>query len=226
MNSRPGNMADPVDLNAVLKARREPSAKSWESNGRSRGTSRENDERLGAPRYGGVTPPAASHRFPVKWLRWAIAGAVMLVFALQAFFLYGRSHGLTVSEYRSSLWQNVNSELADPSSKTRKLFFKRIEDAHWTVTVTSGIVTKCEIETLDGSDRIGWNGSNIASVTMEIKFGWKGIIEPGYTTIEIVRGGKNLKEVVSSRIVDSSAVWNSEDTDCWLQALEVALNLL
>ena len=158
-----------------------------------------------------ATPQATCLRFPRKWRWWAIAGGVALVVVLGVCLLL-RSLSLTVPEYRANLIQKVNSELENPSSKLRM----RIESAHLTVTVTSGIVKKCDIETLDGSDRVGRHNSNIANVTLEIEFGWSGIFENGHTTLRIVQSGQD--KVVTSEIIETTAMWNSEDSECWKNA--------
>jgi hypothetical protein len=67
-----------------------------------------------------------------------------------------------------------------------------IEKAHVTVRAKSAKVTACTIRTVDGSDRVGRNGSNVSDVDWVITVVWDGRIQKvGYTELELVYDNQN-----------------------------------
>lgn len=117
----------------------------------------------------------------------------------------------TVEAYREDVMEEVNKELAEPSSKLRKY----IEDAHLTVTVKSVEIIRCDVTTLDGSDSVGKDESNIDKVSMLLRFKWDGIFQRnGVTDFRYVYDGQN-KRPVEQRIEYTTAFFNTEDAEFW-----------
>ncbi len=116
----------------------------------------------------------------------------------------------TVSDYRSEVMRDINAELSKPDSKLKK----RIEDAHLTVTVKSTRVVRCDVTTVDGTDRAGKDDSNIARVSLLIRFNWEGIIDRGYTDLLIVYDVRNDR-LEKSEIDHTTALVNVEDPTFW-----------
>ena len=116
----------------------------------------------------------------------------------------------TVSDYRAEAIQEVNAELAKPGSKLKK----RIEDAHLTVKVKSTRIVRCDVTTVDGSNRAGKDDSNIDKVSMLIRFNWEGIIDTGYTDLRLEYDVKNDR-LLKSEIDHTTALVNAEDPSFW-----------
>ena len=136
----------------------------------------------------------------------ACIGIVAIVGAPQAV----SSNERTVSDYRAETIREVESELATPDSKLRK----RIEAAHLTVTVKSTRIVRCDVTTVDGSDRAGKDDSNIDKVSMLIRFNWEGFIDSGYTDLRLEYDVKNDR-VLKSEIDHTTALVNAEDPSFW-----------
>lgn len=117
----------------------------------------------------------------------------------------------SVSEYRAETMREIEAELSKPDSSWRK----RIEDAHFTVTVKSTEIIRCDVTTLDGSEKAGPDDSNIDKVSLLIRFNWKGIIDAGYTDLRIVYDVQN-KRILKSEIEHTTALINGEDPKFWL----------
>ena len=116
----------------------------------------------------------------------------------------------TVSDYRAETMRDVEAELSKPDSKLKK----RIEDAHLTVTVKSTRVVRCDVTTVDGTDRSGKDDSNIARVSLLIRFNWEGIIDRGYTDLQVVYDVRNDR-LEKSEIDHTTALVNVEDPTFW-----------
>ena len=115
-----------------------------------------------------------------------------------------------VSDYKAEIIKNINDELSKPDSRLKK----RIEDAHLTVTVTSSRIVRCDVATVDGTERAGKDDSNIAEVSLLIRFNWKGKIDTGYTDLRIVRDIQNDR-LLKSEIEYTTALINTEDPELW-----------
>lgn len=115
-----------------------------------------------------------------------------------------------VSDYKAEIIKNINDELSKPDSRLKK----RIEDAHLTVTVTSSRIVRCDVGTVDGTERTGKDDSNIAQVSLLIRFNWKGKIDTGYTDLRIVRDIQNDR-LLKSEIEYTTALINTEDPELW-----------
>ncbi len=117
----------------------------------------------------------------------------------------------TVSDYRAEKIQRAQAELSKPDSKWKKL----IEDAHLTVTVKSTRIVRCDVKTVDGSDKAGKDNSNIDKVSMVIRFNWQGqVFGPGFSDLRIEYDGQNDK-VLTSKIVETSARITIDDDLLW-----------
>lgn len=117
----------------------------------------------------------------------------------------------TVDQYKSDFVQKTNAELANPASGLRKY----IEGAHLTVTVSKAYVKDCAISTVDGSDLVGNDFSNLDEVSLTIRFYWDGIVErDGHTDLKLiydVRAGK----VKNAEICETTAKINITDPKFW-----------
>lgn len=116
----------------------------------------------------------------------------------------------TVADYRAETIKEVEEELAKPGSALKK----RIEAAHMTVDVTSTRIVRCDVTTIDGSDRAGQNDSNIDKISMLIRFNWQGIIDSGYTDLRVEYDAKNDR-LLKSEIEYTTALVNAEDPAFW-----------
>lgn len=115
----------------------------------------------------------------------------------------------TVDDIRRELIADTQRELDNPFSPLRK----RIEDAHLTVDVTSAEVKRCDISTLDGSNRAGNDDSNVSIVQLLLRFYWTGILDSGYTDLKIVHDAVNDR--TESAIDYTTATLNLEDPNFW-----------
>ena len=100
--------------------------------------------------------------------------------------------------------------MSKPDSKLKK----RIEDAHLTVTVKSARVVRCDVTTVDGTDRVGKDDSNIDKVSLLIRFTWEGIVDKGYTDLRLEYDVKNDR-LIKSEIDHTTALVNAEDPSFW-----------
>lgn len=116
---------------------------------------------------------------------------------------------LTVSDYRARFMREVGEELAKSSALR-----KRIEEAHVTVTVGSAEIVRCDVTTVDGSDKAGKDDANIDRVSTLIRFRWTGMIDAGYTDLRIVYDVRN-KRLEKSEIEYTTALVNVEDPSFW-----------
>ena len=119
----------------------------------------------------------------------------------------------TLEEYQQECIQSMNKALQDPNNAIKQ----RIESAHKTVVVTSAHVTRCEATTIDGSNNAGVDGSNIASLKLNIMTRWDGMIHKnGYTVFSIeydLSGGEY--KVKNAGIIETNALVNTEDPEFW-----------
>lgn len=116
----------------------------------------------------------------------------------------------TVSDYKAEVIRDINKEVSSPDSKLRK----RIEDAHITVDVTSAEVIRCDVATIDGTEKAGKNDSNIGQVSALIRFNWKGKLDSGHTDLRLVLDVKN-NQLLKSEIEETTALINIEDPELW-----------
>lgn len=138
------------------------------------------------------------------------AGIAVAVLVCLICIVIGFSRGQSVADYRRDMVREINNELASPNSALKKF----IEDAHWTVDVTSAKVVECKVTTMDGSDNAGRNGSNVSQVSMLIRFQWKGFVDTGRTDFRLVLDVPN-DTVMQASIVYTDAMVNTQDIGFW-----------
>ena len=153
-------------------------------------------------------PPVKSRFFKKKYLWWGLAIVLLLVIIGTC---SSESKWMTVDEARRELMADINSDLEKPDSN----LIKYVEGAHLTVTVKSTSIVRCDIETIDGSNRVGRNEENIKFITLLIRFNWEGVFDKGYTDVIMEYDAVN-KRVVNSGIDYTTALVNTEDTDFWV----------
>ena len=128
----------------------------------------------------------------------------------------------TVSDYRAETMREIKTELGKPDSKLKK----RIENAHIpSVTVESTEVIRCDVTTVDGSEKAGEADSNIDKVSMLIRFHWKGEILTGYTDLKIVYDVQNKRPIESKIDYTTDPIPTGEDFDAWFD-IGAAIGLL
>lgn len=136
-----------------------------------------------------------------------ISGILLLVVNQRGLIIKNKE---TVEEWCAKARTQLNQELLKEDSE----FKKRIEDAHFTITVTKAEVRSLRATTIDGTTD-SQNGNNIRSCTVEIEFTWDGIIqEGGYSILEIIYDIQNNK-VIKSKITETNAIINIEDPLFW-----------
>ena len=116
----------------------------------------------------------------------------------------------TVADFRKKLVNEFDAELAKPNSTLRK----RIENAHVTVKVTSTEIVRCDVATVDGTERAGRNDDNIDKVSLLVRFNWKGLVDTGFTDLRIVHDFQN-RRTLKSEIEYTTALVNAEDPEFW-----------
>ncbi len=116
----------------------------------------------------------------------------------------------TVEDWCAKTRRQINQELLSEDSAV----IKRIEDAHFSITVTKAEVKSIYATTIDGTTD-SQNGNNIRSCTVEIEFTWDGVFqEGGYSILEIIIDIQNNK-VIKSKITETNAIINLEDPKFW-----------
>lgn len=118
---------------------------------------------------------------------------------------------MTVDEARAKWTAEFNADLEKPDCALKKY----VEGAHLTVTVKSTSIVRCDIETIDGSNRIGKNGDNMKSMTMVIRLNGEGVFDKGFTDVKIAYDAVNDR-VLEAGIDYTTAMINLEDTDFWI----------
>ena len=149
----------------------------------------------------------------------ALAVAAVALACMIGYCLGNR--GGSAQRYLGRFVASVNAELANPSSEYRQY----IENAHVTVTVKSARVIQSEIHTVDGTDATGENHSNIAMISLLIRFDWEGITESGYSDLRVVIDVPQ-RRITERKIVDTSAMVDITDFGFWVDVGSVFLGLL
>ncbi len=142
-----------------------------------------------------------------KYRKWIIA-AVLVAAVILGYFLLKPQ---TVEELQDEVISSVDRELQNPSCAVRR----RIESAHATVNVTSACVTGCSIITMDGSNKVGRNQSNIREIQIELTFRWDGVFHKGGQTVLRVDLDGQTNKVIRSKIARTDAMVNTEDPNFW-----------
>lgn len=116
--------------------------------------------------------------------------------------------------------------LKDTKNGQWKDVYRHIENAHATVTVKSGHVKTLQVETVDGSNKVGQNGENISRAHLVITVRWDGIIhQNGYTDIYLLLDMQQMS-VLEAKIIGTNAWINFEDPELWTAAGAILLGIL
>lgn len=166
----------------------------------------------------GTTPPPVlapdipTVEPPPKYKRIGfIIGIFVAILAILAITGIGISAAIlerqtrTVQEYRVEMVQNYNAKLANPSSSLLAALRERVQTIDPAMTITSAEITKCEIQTLDGTDSAGRKGRNIGKVLLDIRANWDHRGVAGHTDIAFTIDGQT-HIVENSKIVDSTPI--------------------
>ncbi len=141
------------------------------------------------------------------WSIWCLAIAILCIVGL----LWHGSRSAKVQDYVRLRTTGMEQILNGPKEKNP--FASRVESAHATVTYKEGHVKSWTVKTIDGSDQVGANGSNIAEETFVLTAHWDGFIQKnGFTDVEFVYDNR-AHEMRSTRFVSSNAVFNWETVD-------------
>lgn len=179
---------------------------------------------FGTPPSGYVTPESDREVKPKRtgfFVGIGIAAVALLCIVVIGVMALGGGSGAngtgggklrTVSDYRAETMREIKTELGKPDSKLKK----RIENAHIpSVTVESTEVIRCNVTTVDGSEKAGEADSNIDKVSMLIRFHWKGEILTGYTDLKIVYDVQNKRPIESKIDYTTDPIPTGEDFDAW-----------
>ncbi len=120
----------------------------------------------------------------------------------------------SVEKYSQQQIAVINLALQDKSSSLFAQLSERIENAHVTITVASGKVTKFNVSTYDGTNNACINATNIDEVDLQITFLWSGLLDKGHTVLRLVYD-RRTQNTIRSEIVETSAMINTEDRDFW-----------
>jgi len=150
--------------------------------------------------------------------RYAIIGCIWgIVVVVALYFTSGgtTNQNFTKQEYAQAVVKKVNNDLAN---NPRHGIFRMVERAHVSVAAKSGSVTFIEVQTIDGSNFVGLEGSNITNISfveMQITVFWDGWIHKnGRTVVEFVLYPSS-DQVSTPRIVATDAEVNIKDPGWW-----------
>jgi hypothetical protein len=173
-----------------------------------------------------IPPPPASTPFLVnpasatlrRHLPWLIAGgAAVIVLAFVLVFLVSKRRELTLDEWKDAERQHLNIELA--TSAKLKPYIERI---HPLVSFTGAAIKSIAVTTVDGSERTGKGGSNVAELEFIVTYHWEGPVQKnGYTEVLYV-WDMQANRMKTSRYLDSTAVMNLDNIDWFKLGLEIA----
>ncbi len=181
----------------------------------------------------GYTPPESDREVKPRrtglWIGIGIAVVALLLMAVIGVMALGGGRGgsssgnmRTVSDYRAEAMSEIRTELRKPDSAWKK----RIENAHIpSVTVESTEIIRCNVTTIDGSEKAGEADSNIDKVSMLIRFHWKGEILTEYTDLKIVYDVQNKRTIESKIDYTTDPIPTGEDFDAWYD-IGAAIGLL
>ena len=163
-----------------------------------------------------IDPSFAAPRRLVPWLV-AACGIAALVLVLVLASSFAKPRELTLEEWKDAERQHLNAELA----KSPKLK-PSIEDIHPLVTFTGAALKSIAETTVDGSQRPGKGGSNIAEVELVVTYHWEGPVQKnGYTEVLSVMD-KQANRLKTSRYVATSALINFDNIDWFQLGVEIA----
>ena len=144
----------------------------------------------------------------------AVILALVLIFSLSR---GGRGGEPTMDEWKDAERRQVNSELA-ASSKVKPF----IESIHPFVTFTGAAIKSLSVTTVDGSERVGIGGVNIAEIAFVVTYHWEGPVEKnGYTEVLYVWDNQ-ANRLKTSRYLESNAAVNLDNIDWFTVGVELA----
>ena len=170
--------------------------------------------------------PAAAETSVKLWssLRFRIVTICTVAVLLGAFalaFFLTAERTLSLEEWKDAELRQLNAELV--TSKKLKPYIERI---HPLVTFTGAGVKAITVSTVDGSKRVGKNGSNIAEVEFIVTYHWEGPVQKnGYTEVLYV-WDMQANRLKTSRYLATSAVMNLDDIDWFTIGAEIARVLI
>jgi hypothetical protein len=125
---------------------------------------------------------------------------------------YTLVHIPTKDAYARRVTATLNEAMAnDPDN----VFFKAVERAHVSVTAKSGKVTGCDVQTIDGRNTVGSDGSNLSSVKIQVTVYWDGVLHSnGRTVMEFVYDFPRQR-FIPGEIVETDAFVNITDPNWW-----------
>ncbi len=177
-----------------------------------------------AESYGSYVSPEYQANQPPSKGAWKavvlLLSALVLVLGIIGTVVLRKSPGngdslpISIEEYCQQQIAAWNAELSDQDSELFSQLKRRIEDAHATVDVISAQVIRYNASTYNGSRDTGNNGDNVDQENIHIRFDWTGIVDAGYSVLQIVID-RRTRAVVKSGIVDTSALVNTEDPEFW-----------
>lgn len=145
------------------------------------------------------------------WLRFVVWGIVAVTLLWN---VYEMVEGQTVAAARRELTEEVNQQLADPESEMAQALWRYPRFAHVTVKMDSAHVVGCEINTIDGANRVGRNARNVKNVSLSIRFEWEGWFDKGHTDVQYDFDWASGR-LENARIEDTSALVNITDVAFW-----------
>jgi len=154
------------------------------------------------------------------WRIIAVGVATVVVLALALVFTLYRGCDPTMVEWKDAQRQRMNAELA--SSPKLKPY---IESIHPLVTFTGASLKTLSVKTVDGTERVGRGGSNIAEVEFVVTYHWEGPVQKnGYTEVLYVWDNQS-NQLKYSRYLDTTATVNLDNID-WIEVGKALVPLL
>lgn len=153
-----------------------------------------------------------------QWGGYVVGGVIAIIVIVILLLNHSTEKTKTVEEWVRVLTSSINEELRDTKNGPWKNVYRHIESAHATVTAKSGYVKTCQVETIDGSNKVGSNEENISRVHLVITVRWDGIIHRnGYTDFYFLLDPRQ-NTALEAKIIDTNAMINLEDPALWEEA--------
>ena len=118
-----------------------------------------------------------------------------------------------MQQYIQSIKESVNAYLEHPENDV----FRAVKRAHPLVTVKSSSVTQCTVQTIDGNDSLGTDGSNIGSVTMQLTVFWDANLQKNKRTVIEVVCSPGSSQDFSTNIVETDGKATVDDPAWWAE---------
>ena len=125
-------------------------------------------------------------------------------------------------QYIQSVKKIVNDHLKHPENE----FFQTVKRAHPLVTIKSGSVAKCQVQTIDGSDSLGTDGSNIGSMTIQLTVFWDANLQKNKRTVIEIVCSPGSSQDFSTNIVETDGKATVDDPAWWAELGKGIVNIL